>query len=341
MVTGAINVSSGNRMGGKKGLNAVNVKLAFARDGGDDDGDSYSSKKGYDYYKTHLSSGEVIASAEDLTVPGVSLDFVWVRTYRSLTGRPTPMGTRWDHSYNVFVEQDAAGVAVNDGTGRRDVYFPGTNGIYTRNEFFNEGSLNNGVFTLTFPDTGKWLFHAFDGSAQAGKISRIEDRNGNALRFEYDDTGRLVHVIDTLDRTITIGYAGEFITSLTDFTGRVVRYQYHGARSLTGGPGDLATATSPPVTGTPNGNDFPLGKTTTYTYSTGYLDDRENHLLLSVIDATGQTISTHVYQHNQTDFEFLRCISIQHWTNTPAMISYLPQTPTPANQFAKIGRAHV
>ena len=340
MVNGNVVINNANRMGGKKGLNAVNVKLAFARDGGDDDLDddgftASASRKGYEHYMARGFSGEVVASVEDLTIPGVGLDFSWVRTYRSRTGRTTPMGHRWDHSYNLFVEQDAAGIAVNDGTGRRDVYFAGTNGIYTRDEFFNEGSLSNDSFTLTFPDTGKWLFHAFDGSAQAGKISRIEDRNGNALRFEYDDTGRLTRVIDTLDRTITIGYAGEFITSLTDFAGRTVTYQYHGARSLTGGPGDLATATSPPVTGTPNGNDFPLGKTTTYAYSKGFADARENHLLLSVTDPKGQTPYRFVYQHNQTDLEFLRVRSVTAGYDTNVLtFKYFPQTPAPDNRFA-------
>ena len=39
---------------------------------------------------------------------------------------------------------------------------------------------------------------------------------------------------------------------------------------------------SPAVTGTPNGNDFPTGKTTRYTYSSGFGDPRLNHNLLSV-----------------------------------------------------------
>ena len=330
------------RKGGKKGPNAVNVKLAF-RGGGDcddglgddDDITALARKKGYDYYMVRGFSGEVVASVEDLAIPGVGLDFAWVRTYRSRTGRTTPMGHNWDHSYNLFVEQDAAGIAVNDGTGRRDVYFAGTNGIYTRNEFFNEGSLSNDIFTLTFPDTGKWLFHSFDGSAQAGKISRIQDSNGNALRFEYDDVGRLNRVFDTLNRAITIAYAGEFITSITDFTKRVVTYQYHSPRSFNGGPGDLATATSPPVTGTPNGNDFPVGKTTAYTYSKGFADARANHLLLSVTDPKGQTPYRFVYQHNQSDLEFLRVRSMTAGYDTNVLtFKYLPQTPAPGNQFA-------
>src|SRR5262249_40831819 len=41
--------------------------------------------------------------------------------------------------------------------------------------------------------------------------------------------------------------------------------------------------TTPAVTGTPDGNDFPNGKTTRYTYSSGFTDERLNHNLTSII----------------------------------------------------------
>ncbi|MDB6035001.1 MAG: repeat protein, partial [Verrucomicrobiales bacterium] len=75
-------------------------------------------------------SGEVRVQTVDMVIPGRGLDFVWARTYRSRTGRPTPMGNRWDHSYNIYCEQIGNAIAVYDGTGRRDLYFPGTNGVY-------------------------------------------------------------------------------------------------------------------------------------------------------------------------------------------------------------------
>ena len=88
--------------------------------------------------------------------------------------------------------------------------------------------------------------------------------------------------MDDLGRTNTVAYdlAGH-LAGVTDFSGRVVRYEYDGN-------GDLVACISPAVTGTPNGNDFPGGKTNRYTYSTGYPDDRENHLLLTVTDPKGQ-----------------------------------------------------
>ena len=124
------------------------------------------------------------------------------------------------------------------------------------------------------------------------------------------------------------------LQSITDFSGRTVTYAYYQSGETGGSPGDLKSVTSPPVTGTPNGNDFPGGNTTTYTYSSGYQNDLENHQLLSVTDPLGQAVSQFLYQHNQTDLEFLHCISIQRGTNTPAMFSYSPQIPSPSNQFA-------
>jgi len=339
---------------GKKGLNAVNVKLArTARTaGGGEELPKESLEFNYGFARSgkitksrsniqnnrmtggvQPFSGEVQLAEVDFAIPGRGLDFVWARTYRSRPGNQGVINftvTRWTYSYDVSVVQTAAGIAVTDGTGRLDTFKLQTNGTYTCPQFFREGTINNNTFTLTFADTGRWVFNPFDSSLTAGKLRQIITRNGDTMTLGYDTSGRLAQIVDDLDRTNTIAYntSGQ-LASVTDFTGRTVRYEYDGN-------GDLVACVSPPVTGTPNGNDFPGGKTNRYTYSTGYLDDRENHLLLSVIDPTGQVIYKHVYQHNQTDLEFLRCISFQRWTNTPTTFSYLPQTPTSSNQFATL-----
>ena len=264
---------------GKKGLNAVNVKLARTAgavggiSGGAVAGVVIAAESGGGAPKVMPFSGEVQVQAADMVIPGRGLDFIWARTYRSRY-----QTNRWTHSYNVSVAQTTDGMAVADGTGRSDVYHPGTNGVYSRPEFFNEGRLSNSVFTLTFPDTGRWVFNPFDGSATSGKLAQIIDRNGNTLSLLYNTAGRLAEIVDDLDRTNTVAYnpAGQ-LASVTDFSGRMVSYQYYGGRDTGGSPGDLKSVTSPPVTGTPNGNDFPTGKTVTYTYSRGYANDAENY----------------------------------------------------------------
>ena len=234
----------------------------------------------------YLFSGEFYLAAEDLRIPGRGFDFVWARKYRSRTGANTRQGRGWDCAYNISLEAKRQNLVLGDGNSRRDEYVRQPNGSWVQREFFREITRNaDNSYTLTFADQGRWNFHALDGTPPAGKLAQSVDRNGNTMRFEYDAQGRLVRVLDTLDRSIVIAYnAADLISTVTDFAGRVVRYQYYDGTASGGSAGDLKSVTTPAVVGTPNGNDFPDGKTTTYTYSTGFADDRLNHNLLTVTD---------------------------------------------------------
>jgi len=153
----------------------------------------------------------------------------------------TLLGNGWSLSYDVSVEQGSSGIAVNDGTGRHDTYTLGTNGTYTCPEFFREGAISNNTFTLTFADTGRWVFNPFDGSATAGKLIQIITRNGDTMTLGYDTSGQLAQVVDDLGRTNTMSYntSGQ-LASVTDFSGRSVTYQYYqGTKDPNGSAGDL------------------------------------------------------------------------------------------------------
>ena len=251
-----------------------------------------------------LHSGEVQQQVVDLAVPGRGLDFVWARTYRSRTGAATAQGNRWSHSYDVRCVQNSAGIDLYDGTGRKDTFRLQANGTYTCPEFFREGTLTTNVFRLSFADTGYWEFHPFDASPAAGKLARIVDRHGNTMTLDYDGAGRLVAIVDDLGRTHTVAYnpAGQ-IASVSDFSGRTVTYAYCAAGDPDGRSGDLKSVTSPPVTGTSTGNDYPSGKTTTYAYSTNAVAGASG-LLLSVTDALGQTPARCVYDLDSTSPTF-------------------------------------
>jgi YD repeat-containing protein len=237
----------------------------------------------------------------DLIVPGVGLDFVFVRTYRSRTGSTTPMGHSWDHSYNLSIEAAGEDIAVRDGTGRRDVFRLQADGSYAADEFFCVGrwGTNSGNFIIEFPDTGTWEFYHFGVRPAGGKIARITDRNGNAIQFTYNLQDRLVEIVDTLGRAYALAYnADGLLSSLTDFAGRTWTYAYHDAGSTNGSSGDLASVTTPAVTNTPTGNDFPDGKTTLYAYTRGAADDRLNHNLTRITDSKGQTRLQVLYHTN-------------------------------------------
>jgi YD repeat-containing protein len=274
-----------------------------------------------------------------LRIKGRGLDFVWARKYRSRAGVDTAQGHGWDFGYNLYIQQpDPQKVEVHDGNTRSDVFLQQLDGTFALDEFFREGVFSNGFFVLEFPDGGAWEFLPFGGGAAQGKINRIIDRNGNALSFQYDGSGLLAGITDTLGRLITVGYTNiagtQRIGTVMDFAGRTVRYEYYKAGEEEGSPGDLKSVTSPAVTGTPNGNDFPQGKTTVYTYSRGFVEEELNHNLLSIRDGKGQVWLLNTYSEAK-DFLHDRVVR-QIWGYDTEMlkIHYAPQTPGAGNQYA-------
>ena len=289
-----------------------------------------------------LATGEVRCQETDLAIAGRGLDFVWGLTYRSRTGPTTATGHGWDFSYNISLSPQPDGtVQLRSGNGRTDTFYPdGSNG-WVRDEWFVEvRDLNaDGFPDVLFADGGKWLFHP-DGTPLRGKISQIVDRNGNTIRCEYDDaTAQLVRVVDTLDRTNTISYnpAG-LIESVTDFSGRTVRYEYDGN-------GDLTACISPAVTGTPNKNDFPGGKTNRFTYTSGFADERLNHNLTSCVDGKGQTWLQIAYQTNQNpaslDFDAVASVlrGIEKSDIRRGQVLASPGSVTPQREYAIVNDA--
>ena len=290
----------------------------------------------------YLFSGEFWYEVEDLRIPGRGLDFVWSRKYRSQAGCTTDLAHRWDFSYNIYIERfdeldlgccdppalpccDDLPLLLHDGHSRREVFTQTEDGTYVNDGFFMEGEQQpDGSFLFTFPHKGLWDFHPLDASATAGKIRRIQDRNGNALLFAYDGLGRLVTVTDTLGRDISIAYHPEtgFMQSVTDFAGRQVVYEHYLGVDPDGSLGDLKSARSPTVVSTPffqfpsgPGHEFPFGKKTVYTYEAG-------SRLTSITDPKQQT-----YLRNSYNFQGR--VESQELGDAGDLIHYTYQEYTP------------
>ncbi len=283
-------------------------------------------------------SGFLLGGFEDLRIPGVGLDLIWSRwhlTDWALIG----MGNGWTAGYDIRLMAGSAGVLILDGEGRADFYSPQPGGTWAHPECSRELSVDpNGIYTLLFPDTGKWVFNAVDGSPKAGRIASIVDKNNNDIAMEYDPLGRLTAITDTLGRITTLQYNPDgTVASVTDPFGRMVAYAYYDGVEPGGSLRDLKSVTTPAVTGTPNGNDFPAGKTTLYTYTTGFADDRLNHRLLTITDPKGQTRLTNLYASttNPADPDFGRVV--RQLIGSPGDVVdyvYVPLAPGPGNNFA-------
>jgi RHS repeat-associated protein len=225
-----------------------------------------------------LSNGEARLAQVDLYVPSRGFPFVWGRTYSSRASFDGPIGQSWDLTYHrrlvVLVGGD---VSLVTGLAREDVYVSvGGGGFISPPGFFDQLVKNgDGTYTQTTPHG---IVYRYDTS---GFLVSIADRNGNTLTITRNGFHNVTLITDTQGREYTVAYtdgtAAQKIQSLTDFSGRQIVYTYSAAN-------DLIRVRSPLVTGTPNGNDFPLGKTTLYTYSSGSIDPRLNHNLLSAIE---------------------------------------------------------
>ena len=228
-------------------------------------------------FSVFLHNGEFFLHEVDLEIPGRGFNWKFERKYRSGITFEGPLGYNWEFNYNrrLFLEANGS-VLRMDGYARADRYvlsgsvYLAPKGFYTRlsrnpDGTFGERDRRGTRVSYSKPDV--------NGIA---RMTELQDRNGNRMRFEYNAQGQLVRVIDTLGRPIVYRYnARRRLIEIEDFTGRKVGFTYDEN-------GDLAAVTSPAVTGTPHGNDFPAGKTTLYSYSSGSYDERLNHNLLEI-----------------------------------------------------------
>jgi len=303
-------------------------------------------------------SGEFHHSEIDLIIPSRGLDMVLTRRYRSRIDPESALGPGWDFSWNVWVSPIGDDLLLHDGNGRQDIYRRGpiprgdVGGALTweADEFFRVFTQEpDGSLTLTFADRGRWRFFAIDGSPAQGRISASIDRNGNTITFEYDPLGRLVRVVDVLDsalspRAVTLVYSPEGrLASVADWVGRSVVYQHYGPGEAGGSPGDLKSVTTPVVVPTPEfpvppGHEYPAGKTTVYTYSTGFADEELNHNLLTITDPKGQTILGAAYGSGGSPGITDDTVLIQFFGGPADRIKYhyLAVSPDAANNFATL-----
>lgn len=290
-------------------------------------------------------SGEAVETGVDMRIAGRGMDFIWARKYRSGCAVNSALGNGWDFSYNISIRPVGADLEVSNGWNRRDVYVSQPDGTWTRSEFFRVISqLPDGRLAMIFPDTGQWLFRPLGIPLVGGKIDSIADRNGNTIVFSYDALGRLNGITDSLGRQINVAYnANGLIASVTDFTGRQVVYTYYNAGDAGGSAGDLSSVRSPIVAGTPNGNNFPAGKTTVYTYSTGSPAAALNHNLLTITDPRLNTYLVNTYAGTTDPANLMFDRVIRQQVGDPGQnidFTYTPLVPSNANSHA-ILQAHV
>jgi len=202
------------------------------------------------------ASGNYCPSYTDMSIPGRGIPLAFTRTYNSAaSGQNGPLGFGWTHNYNMSLSFDPGGDAtVHQEDGSTLPFIVTTLGYQAPTRAMGTLIKNttDGTFMLTRKDLSQYQFTA------AGQLIKELDRNDVPTMLTYNASGQLATVTDPAQRSLSLNYTGNFLTSVGDSTGRTVFFQPDGS-------GNLQTVT--------NVNTGP----TTYGYDT-------NHLLTSVTD---------------------------------------------------------
>ena len=221
----------------------------------------------------YANTGRLQKTFTDLAVPGVGPSLTITRTYLSQDWATTLLGRGWVFNLGKRL------IIARSNEGEKIVVARQETG---ENNFFEEhpdGTLellsDYGVtYELVKNDDGTYSISNKDGSVQRvdadGKLTRIIDKNGNELSFEYNSVGCLSRITNASGNFVDfqLGPNGK-IAGISDNLGRTVTYTYDENGNLTA-------------------SSDPMGNTTQYIY------DGENRLT-RVIDPRGNTVFAVTY----------------------------------------------
>jgi RHS repeat-associated protein len=250
-----------------------------------------------------MFSGQFTQEVTDLVVSGAGMDFAYRRSYRNQVVNNGPLGSKWDHAYNLHLRQLGNNLIRSSGESREDAYI--------QHPRFGEAGFNywvppdglNGIieengpsFALRLPNGVRYLYQEDGVDNGFHRIQRIQDRFGNYLAFSY--------LNDQL-QSVEINHPARFVVFDYDPAGRIVALRDHTGRQWTytyDDYGDLVGVTSPAT------QRYPSGLTTTYEYSSSNHAAPLRHNLLRIIDPAGQLYLENEYGTDRGMLNFNRVV---------------------------------
>lgn len=188
-----------------------------------------------------VASGAVLAEAVDFTLPG-PIPLAWERTWFSTSSYQGPLGYGWSHTYDWSIAAigDDGSVGVRDGEGRLVAFeapTPGGKGVQTeRLALFLD---QTGRYRIWHMDELRWYNFSPSEAGYPLPLQSIEDPNGFAIRFAYNEANHLQTITDSAGRVLRVDtdpsrrilaiYSPE-TAEMDSFT--LVRYEYDLAGNL-------------------------------------------------------------------------------------------------------------
>src|SRR5581483_4611858 len=175
-------------------------------------------------------TGDYFYQHTDLLIAGRGLPLIFQRSYNTLDNYAGVLGANWSHNYNVILTADGNGtVHIRWGDGHGETFTPsGTSYVPQAGVFSVLAKNADGTFTLIQKNQSRYNFSSI------GKLTTIQDKNGNTVSLSYDGSGNLSQVADAVGRKLAFTYDGtNRVTQVADPVGRTVSFQYDGSNNLT------------------------------------------------------------------------------------------------------------
>jgi RHS repeat-associated protein len=289
-----------------------------------------------------LATGQFVHSTADFVVAGAGINFAFIRTYRSGAYYLGPLGANWDHAYNLWLRINVdQSISVTTGQLREIRYFQHQSFPYY--VAIGEDSIltttADNAFEQQWPDGRVARFEQVgDADGTIYRIVRLADRFGNNLDFTYDGQIRLYTVtVNHPARLVSFNYDDQSrIQSITLFpvTYTTVSGQVKVSRTWTytyDDFGDLVAVTGPST------DEFPLGRTTQYSYSSVSSSEQRQHDLLSMTDPNGTTYLENEYGSDAGTVAFGKVVR-QRLGSGVFLFQYCDIIPDPSWTFEDAAR---
>lgn len=212
-------------------------------------------------------NGVLFYQRADIQIPNRGLNLEAVFYYNSSANRTNyGYGNGWSLGMEMRYLPDSAGIIIEQGDGRQDLYtrygsqFDAPAGVFSVLTVAGDGyqlKTKEGTRYLFTDTVSKRITRVVDRNNNAlnlsytdGHLATISDDNGRVLQFEwtdslmtrmttsfdnrtwsyqYDENGNLAHVTDPMQRTVHYGYNGDNrISVFTDATGYSTYVTYNG-----------------------------------------------------------------------------------------------------------------
>lgn len=235
----------------------------------------------------NYSSGNLFVPLSLFSIPGIGPKVDLTLSYNSAASFAGSLGTGWTHNYAMRIVLNLGGyLTLTEEDGRETVFQETSPGIYAPlGKFGRAGSIverfTGGTYRLTRKDGTRFEFNA------GGRLTRILDRNGNALTLTYIGAD-LTELRDAGGRSTILAYATLYgqrrLTSITNPAGRVWTLSYNTLNIVASIRDPAGQTTSFGYTGGKlSSKTTPAGQVSTYSYS--------SNRLASATDATGTPLT--------------------------------------------------